>query len=580
MAGKLRFGVYELDCAAMELRKQGLLVRLQEQPLRVLTILVERPGEIITREELQQQIWGSTFVEYDQSLNKAVNRIREALQDDAGNPRFVETLPRRGYRFIAPVTTFPPSEVASLPQSPVHPAAVTEAALPRKVLLSRIPLVPTIALAALAAIALTTMAWLRRPPKLILQEPRHITSSGSAPVLSRDGRLLAYVSCGGGGPSHIWVQQTTGGEAIPIDKESDQEYLPDFSPDGTHIAFFTTKNGGGIYIAPTLPGEPRFLLAIPGVDTLSFSPSGNRLLYSVNRKAFTIPAEGGPPVSLPLNNNFQLFGPVMWAPNGNQVLFHGVRNSEAAKPPVWWIAAEAGEDASQVRLPDPDKNVANALVVRAWRQNRDGNQSIIYSVGDTESWKLWRVGISPQGATDENPELLAHGTGWLGARVSFAESGAIAYDLWGASTSIYQVSISEHGQKLGPTLQLPLRSSGSSSSPALSHDGEWLAYDSNDAGKPNTIMLGNLRTRTDHVVDDKGRRFRDISGTSISPDGSRVVFERDCKDGATFPDSHLEPSHAVLSSRHPVDCRSRFVNTARRAAFPLTDRSFLSSNST
>src|ERR1700722_4311421 len=104
MADKIRFGVYELDREAMELRKRGVHIRLQEQPFQVLVILAERPGEIVTREELRDQIWGNTFVDFDQSLNKAVNRIREALNDNAGAPEYVETVPRRGYRFIAPVT--------------------------------------------------------------------------------------------------------------------------------------------------------------------------------------------------------------------------------------------------------------------------------------------------------------------------------------------------------------------------------------------------------------------------------------------------------------------------------------------
>ena len=88
MPGILRFGVFELDRDAMELRRNGVPIRLQEQPLRILAALVERPGEIVTREELQERIWGKeTFVDFEQSLNKAVNRLREALNDEAGQPR-------------------------------------------------------------------------------------------------------------------------------------------------------------------------------------------------------------------------------------------------------------------------------------------------------------------------------------------------------------------------------------------------------------------------------------------------------------------------------------------------------------
>jgi DNA-binding winged helix-turn-helix (wHTH) protein len=120
MSGKIRFGVYELDRDAIELRKHGAPIRLQEQPFRVLAMLAERPGEIVTREQLQEQIWGNTFVDFDQSLNKAVNRIREALNDNAGTPQYVETVPRRGYRFITPVTEIPATE-AHAPAATVTP---------------------------------------------------------------------------------------------------------------------------------------------------------------------------------------------------------------------------------------------------------------------------------------------------------------------------------------------------------------------------------------------------------------------------------------------------------------------------
>jgi DNA-binding winged helix-turn-helix (wHTH) protein/Tfp pilus assembly protein PilF len=101
----LRFGVFEVELRAGELRKQGVRIKLQEQPFHVLTVLLQRPGEVVTREELRSQNWpADTFVDFDNSLNTAINKLREALGDSADNPRFIETLPRRGYRFIAPVT--------------------------------------------------------------------------------------------------------------------------------------------------------------------------------------------------------------------------------------------------------------------------------------------------------------------------------------------------------------------------------------------------------------------------------------------------------------------------------------------
>ena len=104
-AGKIvRFGVFAVDLAAGELRKNGVRIRLQEQPFQVLVFFLERPGEVVTREELRQKLWpADTFVDFDHSLNTAVNKLREALGDSASRPRYVETLARRGYRFLAPV---------------------------------------------------------------------------------------------------------------------------------------------------------------------------------------------------------------------------------------------------------------------------------------------------------------------------------------------------------------------------------------------------------------------------------------------------------------------------------------------
>ena len=104
VSGRLCFGVFELDLRAGELRKHGLRIRLQEQPLQVLVMLLDHPGEVVTREELQKKLWpADTFVDFDHGLNKAISKIREALGDSAESPRFVETVARRGYRFLAEV---------------------------------------------------------------------------------------------------------------------------------------------------------------------------------------------------------------------------------------------------------------------------------------------------------------------------------------------------------------------------------------------------------------------------------------------------------------------------------------------
>jgi DNA-binding winged helix-turn-helix (wHTH) protein len=113
-----RFGIFQVNLPRGELLRHGSQVKIQDIPFRLLTILLDRPGDIVTREELRRQLWSSnTFVGFDDGLNVAANKLRIALGDNADNPRFVETVPRRGYRFIAPVTQLEETTAVSEPQS-------------------------------------------------------------------------------------------------------------------------------------------------------------------------------------------------------------------------------------------------------------------------------------------------------------------------------------------------------------------------------------------------------------------------------------------------------------------------------
>jgi cholera toxin transcriptional activator len=130
-AQRYRFGVFEADPATGELRRQGLRIKLNAQPFQVLCLLLERPGALLTREEISRELWpDGTFVDYEHGVNSAVNRIREALGDTAGNPRFVETLARRGYRFVAPVERIASSDDASSASEVTPSVSKGEAAVP------------------------------------------------------------------------------------------------------------------------------------------------------------------------------------------------------------------------------------------------------------------------------------------------------------------------------------------------------------------------------------------------------------------------------------------------------------------
>jgi len=163
----VRFGSFEADICAGELRRNGVRLKLQSQPFRVLALLLQRPGQILTREELQQELWPSgTFVDYEQGLATAVNKVRDALGESSANPRFIETVPRQGYRFIAPVTTV-------LRESPGLPLPVRSPG-------RRIRIYIIAAVTALASVAL--VGWLLHKPY-----PRHIESLAVLPLDNLSG---------------------------------------------------------------------------------------------------------------------------------------------------------------------------------------------------------------------------------------------------------------------------------------------------------------------------------------------------------------------------------------------------------
>src|SRR3982750_1241528 len=119
-----QFGVFELDMQTGELRKHGVKLKLQQQPIQVLSILLEHAGEVVTRQDLQKRLWSeNTFVDFDNAINSAVRKLRDALSENADAPRYIETLSRRGYRFIAPVSR---RQTATEPDPPLSGVKQTE----------------------------------------------------------------------------------------------------------------------------------------------------------------------------------------------------------------------------------------------------------------------------------------------------------------------------------------------------------------------------------------------------------------------------------------------------------------------
>jgi Tol biopolymer transport system component/DNA-binding winged helix-turn-helix (wHTH) protein len=315
LAGVVRFGVYEVDPHTGELRRNGVKIKLQEQPFQVLTILLEKPGEVVSRDEIQRRLWpADTFVDFDHSLNAAIKRLRDALRDSADNPRFVETLARRGYRFVAPVAGSLPAE----PKPDVKQAGRPPSYVARWV-------AATFVLVA-ACISVGWHIGHRTAQPIAPREVRLTANSPDVPVfratISPDGRLLAYTDprglflreitredshqlslpgnfrahsvtwfpdgshllvggvAGEGQKSSLWNISILGGSPRKLTEETESGTV---SPDGTKIAFLQGDdkfNSSQLWLMNADGTQVHKLYDIAGFsNSLAWSPSGTRLAY-------------------------------------------------------------------------------------------------------------------------------------------------------------------------------------------------------------------------------------------------------------------------------------------------------------
>ena len=359
---RLSFGLYEIDVHTGELWKAGFRIKLQGQPFKVLTILLEKPGQVVTREELQTRLWGKdTVVDFDHSLGTAINKIREALGDSAENPRFIETLARRGYRFIAPVGVIEPagpvdpatdaptgrSSTRLSVAPPLHPTAngeavaepifasspttvnIAPAAHPRR--LSRLFLWLLIAFILLAAGAvgyyLASFHTVTNPPHIAqITHNGHLAPSvdtieNLAPAATDGVRL--YASTIDGGHSILSAISISGGlvEPLNIPSEVASPALGDISPDGSRLLLrdhLSPESEQPLWVVPTTGGSALRVGDVLAHDA-TWMPNNGGILYANGNSLFLSSITSSTPqlyASLP-GRAFWL----RWEPNGKLLRF-------------------------------------------------------------------------------------------------------------------------------------------------------------------------------------------------------------------------------------------------------------------
>ncbi len=277
---RLRFGDFELDLDARRLRRAGQVVRLQPQPFRVLAVLAERRGEIVSRDELRRRIWDdATFVEFDQGLNYCIRQIRLALRDEASRPRYIETVKGQGYRFVADVAAAEPvsadvPHVAAPPSDPATRGIESDPPPPARVRRGAGPAAVTLGSAGLVVALLASGIWLyprshaagagREAPVLEMHPVTDFADSALAPALSPDGRMVAFIRGGSDflTPDQIYLKMLPDGESRRLTNDPRLKYGPAFSPDGTEVTYTVMDNSGWSTDAVSvLGGEPHLVLA-------------------------------------------------------------------------------------------------------------------------------------------------------------------------------------------------------------------------------------------------------------------------------------------------------------------------------
>lgn len=513
----VRFGLFEADFAAGELRKQGRRVKLQEQPFQVLALLVQRAGQIVSREELQKALWpADTFVEFEQGVNTAIKKIRQALGDSAENPRFVETLPRKGYRFIAPIAGL----ASAAPSTDSVPIPSTHRTRARWIF----AFTTVIALAAGVGWLIgtrNTTATPLTPIPLTTYPGREMH-----PSFSPDGNQVAFAWDGEKQDNFdIYVKLIGSDTLLRITSNPAPDFSPAWAPDGRSIAFLRTVHTAraGIFLIPAIGGVERKLAEIDccgpqDFANLAWSPDGkwlatsDRISAGEKRSVVLVSPDDGekrrltsPPFGWSNDEN------PAFSPDGRQLAF--VRQGDATATELFVLPLSPDERANRKPIQVTFSN--RWIWGPTW--SRNGSEIIFSSIGSENTSGLWRLRFPPGSALERLALLGDHSLGPAIAR----RLDRLVYVRSSYRTNTLRVEVPAQGGKAGLPLKL-LSSTRADFNPQYSPDGKHIAFHSTrsgwseiwacDSDGSNAHQLTFL-----HALMTGSPRW--------SPDGNRIVFD-------------------------------------------------------
>ena len=458
----LRFGLFEVNLRAGELRRSGRKVRLQEQPFRVLGMLLERPGKVVMREELQKKLWpGDTFVDFDNGLNTAINKIRDALGDSAETPRYVETLPRRGYRFIAPVEVAAAEPAVRLASragaaGSTRQADGVEKRRPRRVLLG--VLAGLIVGALISGLVVWKFAF--RAPKaqpairFSVSPPVNARVFGGAGMsLSPDGRKLAFISSPSPGqPAKLWVRPLDSLTSKPL-QGTEGAHFPFWSPDSNYLGFYAS---GKLEKVSVSGGTPLTLCVANGAGA-AWSKNGV-IVFTDHMRLYRVPATGGRPTleaAPDLARGEAFYGAPQFLPDGRHFIF--------------LILPAHREDSESIGMGSLDSKEIERLPAVSSNAFYAPPGYLLYVKQTTLMARPLDVGgLRFTGQAVPIAQGVASTMGF--GHFTVSQTGTLAYGTGGSATLSQMVWVNRQGKKL-ETVGQP----GVHTDPALSPDGTKIA---------------------------------------------------------------------------------------------------------
>jgi len=533
-----RFSPFQVDLAGGKLLRAGVRVPIQDQPMQVLRLLLEAEGGVVTREQLRTALWPEdTFVDFEHGVNTAVKKLRHALEDSAENPRFIETLPKIGYRFMAAVEWVSEANGHGLhrvvPIAPPGPTPVAESTSIGSKWKRKVSAIAIAVLAAAAAISLTNensylfrtqlgmslrqaFATHRAEPQVALSQRRLTANPNDAPltggVISPDGKYLAYSD-----PTGLYLRQVDGGETFAVPLPAGFQALPDsWFPDSVHLAvrqLYEAKNKpSSLWTISVMGGVPRLLAEEGGHARVS--PDGSRIVFLARQGGhhgiWLIDAATNTTRKI-IDAGDDHLSPVAWAPDGKRFAYVRIGDHPTSQIEVYDLASARSEPILS------NAALGGALEwVTATR--------LIYSLHEPspneDDFNLWRLPLnSGTGRPAGPPSRITNDRGWTANISATSDGKRIALVRRAFQADVYLADVETKGNRVGKPRRLTLDDRQDFPF-AWTPDSKAILFLSDRQGPLRIFKQGIDQTQPELLVGGNERMWV----PRLTPDGTAVLY--------------------------------------------------------